>query len=147
MSRPRARDASTPLDIGATSRANGVDSFDGPHTTDWMILLELRRIRELLLNQTEHERLVTKAQAAKRLGVSTRWIERHLKPVAQASARGRAWYSDADIERQLASRATGSVIGSASTLRRSKVKPQTRPTSNRAKEIEAELRRDLERHR
>lgn len=115
--------------------------------SDWMILVELRRIREVLLKQTEHERLLTKAQAAKRLGVSVRWIERHVKPVAQASARGRAWYSEADIERQLASRATGDTATSTPRPRRSTTKPQTRPVSTRAREIEAELRRDLERHR
>src|SRR5688572_29043656 len=48
------------------------------------------------------EQLMTKAEVARRLGVSTRWVERHLAPSSQPARRGRAWYSADDVETQLA---------------------------------------------
>lgn len=39
---------------------------------------------------------------AARLGVSTRWVQRHLRPSLRASARGKGWYRLSDVETQLA---------------------------------------------
>ncbi len=47
-------------------------------------------------------RLLSRREVATWLSVSTRWVERHLRPSAQATPRGRAWYTREDVEAQLA---------------------------------------------
>lgn len=47
-------------------------------------------------------RLLSRREVASWLSVSTRWVERHLRPSAQARPRGRAWYTRDDVEAQLA---------------------------------------------
>lgn len=45
--------------------------------------------------------MMSRQQVAKWLGVSVRWVERHVTPLAQKSRRGRAWYSASDVQRQI----------------------------------------------
>ena len=47
-------------------------------------------------------KLLSRRDIAAWLSVSTRWVERHLRPSAQAAAGGRAWYARDDVEGQLA---------------------------------------------
>lgn len=46
--------------------------------------------------------MLSRQDVARWLRVSTRWVERHLTPSAQATRRGRAWYTREDVEAQLA---------------------------------------------
>lgn len=46
--------------------------------------------------------LVSMDELCARLGTSKRWVQRHIKPTARASARGRAWYRLSDVEAQIA---------------------------------------------
>lgn len=48
------------------------------------------------------DRLLSRRDVASWLSVSTRWVERHLRPSVQATPRGRAWYTRDDVEAQLA---------------------------------------------
>ncbi len=45
--------------------------------------------------------LLDRREVAAWLGVSTRWVERHLRPTSQPRAGGRAWYTRADVEDQM----------------------------------------------
>ena len=54
------------------------------------------------LPNAQDSALLSRRQVAEWLVVSKRWVERHLRPSAQAAPRGRAWYSRRDVEEQLA---------------------------------------------
>lgn len=99
------------------------------------------------LDAPTREKLLTKQEVARQLGVSTRWVERHIVPIAQPTRRGRAWYSAEDVEHQLASwrHDAEARTGRSPAPRKPRAAAPTR--DRRAKEIEAELRRDLERRR
>lgn len=99
------------------------------------------------LDDARGERLLTKAGVARRLGVSTRWVERHLTPTAQPARRGRAWYAEEDVERQLASWRRDAEARASAAPRSRRERRGTVAQDARAKEIEDELRRDLERRR
>ncbi len=99
------------------------------------------------LDGTDQERLLSKAEVARRLRVSTRWVERHLTPTAQPARRGRAWYAAEDVERQLASWRRDAEARATAAPRPRRERRRVVPQDARAREIEAELRRDLERRR
>jgi hypothetical protein len=68
------------------------------------VLESLVRIESLLArrHRAEGEELLDRASVAVWLGVSARWVARHLTPTSQARRGGRAWYRRDDVERQLA---------------------------------------------
>jgi hypothetical protein len=68
------------------------------------ILDALARIEGLLANgqpAADGDELLDRRAVAAWLGVSTRWVARHLSPTAQPQRGGRAWYRRSDVERQL----------------------------------------------
>lgn len=87
---------------------------------------------------------------AEHLGVSKRWVQRHLRPTMRSGPRGKAWYRLADVEAQVAccatpaepearrgapSRARGSVGRARSTT--------LRPSSAEVAAVEEALRAGL----
>lgn len=61
----------------------------------------LERIAQVSTQSATSSQMLTKSELAKRLGVSTRWVERHVSPSSQPVRRGRAWYSLELVMRQL----------------------------------------------
>jgi hypothetical protein len=96
-------------------------------------------------------RFLSRSDIARHLRVSTRWVERHLRPTAQASKRGRAWYTLEDVEAQLArmnihKRATSaSTVPSAAQSRARKVAATAQPRPDGAEHARrvAEIERSL----
>lgn len=52
-------------------------------------------------DEEDEEKLLGKRDVADRLGVSCRWIERHLRPTLQARRGGRSWYRWSDVVEQV----------------------------------------------
>lgn len=76
-------------------------------------------------------------QLATLLAVSTRWVQRHLRPSFRASTRGKAFYRVADVEAQLAVAAPAKT---ARTTTRAKPKPiTTTSTTVPRREAEADI--------
>ncbi len=140
-----------------TSGFTVVVPFDGPPPVEWEILATLRRIEEKLRATSTEPRdddLLDRRQVAARLCVSIRWVERHLIPTSQPRRGGRAWYSPADVEKQMralrpdsAPRGQRGKAAPNAGRRPHTPSPTAEPTDKRARQIEAELRRDLERRR
>ncbi len=63
-----------------------------------------------LCSQDGNSRL-TKQQLAKKLNVSTRWIERHISPSLRAKKGGAAWYAEEHVREQLDGRAISPARG------------------------------------
>lgn len=79
---------------------------------------------------------LTRKEIADRLGVSTRWIERHVVPTAQPRSRGRAFYAIDDVERQLASMRGRTNLGGRAQVARQGL-------SQEARRVEEDLERAL----
>lgn len=67
------------------------------------LLAALARIEGLLASRSnaESDEYLSRNQVAELLHVSTRWVERHLRPSSQPTRGGKAWYSRADVEAQM----------------------------------------------
>lgn len=131
---------------------------------DEMLVL-LRRIadgieRLVPLHEPDNVRL-TKKEVAATLGVSTRWVERHLVPTDQVVG-GKSWYLRDDVEAQLArlngasgrrvQRSAHAAAPAATRRRRRKHPPPPERASDhsnasRVAEIEQRLRRDTDESR
>jgi hypothetical protein len=109
------------------------------------VLESLVRIESLLARQhrAEGEELLDRASVAVWLGVSSRWIARHLTPTSQPRRGGRAWYRRDDVERQLEALRPSKAAAptptkkALATVRRARGAP---PVPPQVTEIEARLR-------
>lgn len=118
--------------------------------------LAIEGVRDAILGlaaprpEVEADPLLDLDALAAHLGVSTRWVQRNLRPSLRASARGKGWYRMSDVEAQLG------VIGSAPMTRtRSRARAAKTPSANTTStvsrvespneiaELEAKLRASL----
>jgi hypothetical protein len=89
----------------------------------------------LVAHTEDNTTRLTKEQLAKTLGVSSRWIERNIRPSLRAARGGRSWYAEEHVREQLDSRHLGP------TRRRTTPKKP----NLKALAIEADLRKHKER--
>jgi hypothetical protein len=75
--------------------------MDADRSLATAILDLLERIERLLAGGMPETGLLDRAAVARWLGVSTRWVARHLTPTSQPRRGGRAFYRREDVERQL----------------------------------------------
>lgn len=126
---------------------------DGPSAAPYLrrITIALERIADSLASRAPSSDANTKvdhglldtAGVAAHFGVSTRWVQRHVRPSFRAAGRGKKWYRLEDVEQRLAAHAPVDVarptrpskkrVGDASDMRR------TQPEAEIA-EVERRLR-------
>lgn len=93
---------------------------------------------------SRHETLLSRAEIARVLGVSVRWVDRHLTPSHRATPGGRAWYRRADVEAQLTTSGAGVDVAAPrlGSKRRSSRTPASSVDAD-VREVEAQLRASL----
>ena len=83
---------------------------------------------------------------ATHLGVSKRWVQRHLRPTIRSGPRGKAWYRLEDVEAQVVCRGastTPNASRDARTSARGPLSKSPRPSSDEVAAVESELRLGL----
>ncbi len=85
--------------------------------------------------------LLDRRAVAEWLGVSTRWVERHLVPSLRARVGGKSWYRPDDIEKQL--EIGQPCTSSAPRAGRAARSAPCASSSREALEVEAQLRASL----